>query len=177
MKIVCFGDSNTYGYDPRSFLGGRYDRENRWVDIVANKTGWEVCNMGQNGRQIPETTYAIPKDTDLLIIMLGTNDILQGRSPESAALNLERLLSALVLDHDKILLIAPPPLTRGQWVPEDGLIDNSLALAKYYESLAKRLGIGFADAGRWNIALSYDGVHFSEQGHRAFAAKLLEVII
>ena len=34
MRVCCFGDSNTYGYDPRSFLGGRYAAENRWVDIL-----------------------------------------------------------------------------------------------------------------------------------------------
>ena len=41
-------------------------------------------------------------------------------------------------------------------------------------ALAERLGIRFADAGNWNIPLAYDGVHFTEQGHRAFAAGLLE---
>ena len=40
--------------------------------------------------------------------------------------------------------------------------------------LAERLGIRFADAGTWNIPLAYDGVHFTEQGHRTFAAGLLE---
>ena len=50
MNIICFGDSNTYGYDPRSYLGGRYNPDSRWVDILAEKTGWTVCNMGQNGR-------------------------------------------------------------------------------------------------------------------------------
>ena len=32
MNVICFGDSNTYGYDPRSYLGGCYGypgRENR----------------------------------------------------------------------------------------------------------------------------------------------------
>lgn len=53
MKVTCFGDSNTYGYDPRSFLGGRYDPDHRWVDILAAETGWTVYNMGQNGREIP----------------------------------------------------------------------------------------------------------------------------
>ena len=32
MNVICFGDSNTYGYDPRSYLGGRYDPDSRWVD-------------------------------------------------------------------------------------------------------------------------------------------------
>ena len=39
MNIICFGDSNTYGYDPRSYLGGRYDAGSRWVDILAEETG------------------------------------------------------------------------------------------------------------------------------------------
>ena len=38
------------------------------------------------------------------------------------------------------------------------------------------LGVRFADAGDWNIPMAYDGVHFTEQGHRAFAAGLLEVL-
>ena len=52
MKVICFGNSNTYGYDPRDFFGGRYDEYSRWVDILAAKTGWTVLNMGQNGREI-----------------------------------------------------------------------------------------------------------------------------
>ena len=45
MNVICFGDSNTYGYDPRSYLGDRYDADSRWVDILAAKTGWTVCNI------------------------------------------------------------------------------------------------------------------------------------
>lgn len=47
MKVTCFGDSNTYGYDPRGYFGGRYDAGSRWVDILAAETGWTVCNMGE----------------------------------------------------------------------------------------------------------------------------------
>lgn len=76
MKVICFGDSNTYGYDPRDHFGGRYNADSRWVDILAAKTGWTVLNMGQNGREISSTAPAFAADTDLLIIMLGTNDLL-----------------------------------------------------------------------------------------------------
>ena len=47
MNVICFGDSNTYGYDPRGYFGGRYDGDNRWVDILAAETGWTVYNMGR----------------------------------------------------------------------------------------------------------------------------------
>ena len=174
MNIICFGDSNTYGYDPRSYLGGRYDPDSRWVDILAEETGWSVCNMGQNGREIPSASPAFPADTDLLIVMLGTNDLLQGRSPEQAAERLERFLSGIPLDRSKILVIAPPPVKRGAWVPGQQLIDDSHTFAQLCQTLAAQMGIRFADAGRWDVPLAYDGVHFTEQGHRTFAAGLLE---
>ena len=174
MNVICFGDSNTYGYDPRSYLGGRYDADSRWVDILATETGGSVCNMGQNGREIPTVAPAFPADTDLLIVMLGINDLLQGRSPKQAADRLERFLSSLSLDRSKILLIAPPPVQLGAWVPDQQLIDDSHAFAQLCQTLAEQLGIRFADAGKWDIPLAYDGVHFTEQGHKTFAAELLE---
>ena len=174
MNVICFGDSNTYGYDPRGYFGGRYDGDSRWVDILASETGWTVSNMGQNGREIPSAAPVFPEDTDLLIIMLGTNDLLQGRSPEQAAERLERFLSGLSLNQSKILLIAPPPVALGAWVPSQQLIDDSRTFARLCQTLAERLGIRFADAGKWDIPLAYDGVHFTEQGRRAFAAGLLE---
>lgn len=174
MKVICFGDSNTYGYDPRGYFGGRYDADSRWVDILAAETGWTVYNMGQNGREIPSAAPTLPADTDLLIVMLGTNDLLQGCSPEQAAERLERFLSGIPLDRSKILLIAPPPVTLGAWVPSAKLIDDSHAFAQLYQALAEQIGIRFADAANWDISLAYDGVHFTEQGHKAFAAGLLE---
>lgn len=176
MNVICFGDSNTYGYDPRSWLGGRYDADSRWVDILAVETGWTVRNMGVNGQEIPRTAPDIPPDADLLIVMLGSNDLLQGRSPEEAARKLESFLSALSMPQDHILLIAPPPMRRGEWVPNQQLIDDSLMFAQCCQSLAERLDIRFADAGDWDIPMAYDGVHFTAQGHRAFAAGLLEAL-
>ena len=176
MNIICFGDSNTYGYDPRSYLGGRYGADCRWVDILATKTGWTVRNLGENGREIPALAPDFPADTDLLIVMLGTNDLLQGRSPEQAVDSLERFLSGISLDRSKILLITPPPVKRGAWVPGQQLIDDSHTFAGYCQSLAQRLATNFVNAEDWDIPLAYDGVHFTEQGHRAFAEKLLEAL-
>ena len=176
MNVICFGDSNTYGYDPRGCFGGRYQADSRWVDILATETGWTVYNMGQNGREIPSAVPAFPDDTDLLIVMLGTNDLLQGRSPEQATERLERFLSGVSLDRSEVLLIAPPPMTLGEWVASQQLIDDSHTFAKCCQDLAEQLGIRFANAGNWDISLAYDGAHFTEQGHKAFATGLLEEI-
>ena len=85
-----------------------------------------------------------------------------------------RFLSGISLERSKLLLIAPPPVALGEWVPSQQLIDDSRAFAGLCQALVERLGIRFADAGKWDIPLAYDGVHFTEQGHRAFAAGLLE---
>lgn len=174
MKVICFGDSNTYGYDPRSYFGGRYEPECRWVDILGVETGWTVINVGMNGREIPSKPIKVAEDSDLLLVMLGTNDLLQGNAVSTVVRRMESFLSDC--DPAKVVLIAPPPMQRGEWVPSKDLIDRSGALAQGYRALAKRLGAAFADAGKWDIPMAYDGVHFTEEGHKAFARGLLEAL-
>lgn len=89
---------------------------------------------------------------------------------------MEHFLSSLSLPREKILLIAPPPMRRGECVPDQRRVDDSHAFARCCQALTGRLGVRFADAGDWGIPLAYDGVHFTEQGHKAFAAGLLEVL-
>ena len=56
------------------------------------------------------------------------------------------------------------------------LIDESERLGGLYRSLAGKLGIAFADAGDWDVALTFDGVHFSPEGHAAFAKGLAQAL-
>ena len=90
-KIICFGDSNTYGYDPST--GGRFDENTRWPKRLQKLLGddYEIFEEGQNGRTIANADpweggtkcgmdYVLPMletkhPVDLLIIMLGTNDL------------------------------------------------------------------------------------------------------
>lgn len=179
MRILCFGDSNTYGYDPRGYFGGRYGSEDRWPDLLAKQTGWEVINLGANGREIPRNPYALRLLTahapvDVFLVMLGTNDLLQGASAKEAAARMEAFLNPLIPHCKRILLICPPPMRRGAWVSSDELVDESVQLAEEYSLLARKLNIPFVDTRHWNIDLAFDGVHFSEEGHHAFANRLME---
>ena len=179
MRILCFGDSNTYGFDPRSYLGGRYPAEHRWPDIIAAATGWEILNDGVNGRRIPRAEYEFPtllSRPDLLVIMQGSNDILQGASAAEAAVRMESFISRLPFPRSHIMLIAPPAMTAGTWVSDEKLAAESCRLAREYEAIAVKMGICFADAGGWQINLCYDGVHFSENGHHTFANSLLPLL-
>ena len=64
--MLCFGDSNTYGYDPRSYLGSRYPTEERWTGILKGR-GWEILNCGENGREIPHRASELEALDRLLI--------------------------------------------------------------------------------------------------------------
>ncbi len=177
MRILCFGDSNTYGYDPRSFFGDHYGAEDRWADLLAKHTGWEVINLGANGREIPRESYGLRllKDrapVDIFLVMLGTNDLLQGASAGETATRMEAFLNQLFSHCKNILLMAPPPLQRGAWVPTDGLVAESIRLTEAYKALAEKLNIPFVDTRPWKIDLAFDGVHFTEAGHHTFAENL-----
>lgn len=181
MRVFCLGDSNTYGYDPRGFFGGRYDETSRWVELLAKQSGWEMINGGENGRQIPKREgemagINLPIEMDMMIIMLGTNDLLQGASPQIAAEKMEVFLGQLPIDKKKIILISPPPMQPGAWVTDEALFNASFDLGKYYAALAQRLEIHFFDAAQWGVSLAFDAVHFSEAGHKAFVAGLSEAL-
>ena len=181
MRILCFGDSNTYGYDPRGFFGDRYGAEDRWVDLLAKQTGHEVINAGDNGREIPRNPYALRllrehAPVDIFLVMLGINDLLQGSTAKEATARMENFLNQLLPHCKQIMLIAPPPMKRGAWVPTDELVSESIRLAEEYKLLSEKLNIPFVDTRNWNIELAFDGVHFIEEGHHAFANHLIEVI-
>lgn len=174
MQVVCFGDSNTYGFDPRSWFGSRYEPNCRWVDILSQETGWHIRNLGQNGQQIPSHIRDIPT-CDLLILMLGTNDLLQGLNAQEVCMRMKKFLTQFDRSQ-RILLVAPPPMQPGEWVSDPALIRDSQYLGTLYQKLAQKLQLGFADAASWNICLCFDGVHFTESGHQTFAAVLLHHI-
>ena len=47
-------------------------------------------------------------------------------------------------------------------------------LAENHRDLARRFGILFADAGEWDLELTFDGVHLTQQGHIRFADEILK---
>lgn len=181
MKILCYGDSNTYGYDPRSYLTARYPADIRWTGLLPKD--WTVLNWGMNGREIPSASLwddldmqlAQESPIDLMTIMLGTNDLLQHHrwTPADISCRMENFLLHLLqlpaLSKTQLLLIAPPPMIPGAWANSEQDLARSRQLTVCYAELADRLGIAYADTASWEIPLAYDGVHFLPEGHRAFA--------
>ena len=167
MKILCIGDSNTYGYDPRSYLGSRYPAEVRWTDRL---DGCDVINCGVNGATIPRGRSRFSgmikmNEPDLVIVMLGTNDLFSGLSAGQIADRMEAFLDSILPAGKPILLISPPILQYGEWVMDDDLVEESQKLGEAYRELAAGKGCLFADSGKWDIEMTFDGVHFSPEGH------------
>lgn len=192
-KIICFGDSNTYGYDPRTC--GRYDESYRWVDILC-ANGYDAVNEGQNARELPSRksdydflTSIIREhfDADIFLIALGTNDVyyMFKSSAKAIADKLRKMFTEVVeLSRFKeagkrIYIIAPPIDTVYEYYEEksiDDIISVFKALPTEYKSVAEELGVGFIDASMWDIPQSFDGCHLSEEGHIKYAKCLMEFL-
>ena len=178
MKILCIGDSNTYGYDPRSYFGSRYPAEVRWTDRLE---GHDVINCGLNGMTVPRdhgrSAERIRSSApDLVTVMLGTNDLLSGLSAAEITGRMEAFLDSLSAAGRPLMLISPPVLQHGEWVTDDCYVKESRKLGGMYRGLADRKRCLFADAGEWDIETAFDGVHFSPEGHAVFAQKLNEIL-
>lgn len=193
-RVLCIGDSNTYGFDPRSYLGGRYPADRRWTGILQASGRWNVQNCGENGRGIPyrkaelaalETLLQAKPGAEIITVMLGSNDLLEfpPASAEAVTERMEMLLRRLqgtltaMGSSAALLLVAPPPMQPGAWVAETRLLTESARLGTCYRALAEALALPFADASAWRVELTFDGVHFSEAGHRAFATGIEPVLV
>lgn len=179
MKLICYGDSNTYGYDGDGVPGGRFPPEERWPELLGRMLGCETVNCGLNGRRVPRFPRSMEADLALLrrfgdgaliLVMLGTNDILQEADPEKVAASMRSFLTQLTeaMPQSAVLLCAPPPITEYG----GGYAEEFAALAGAYEALASELGLLFVDTAAWQIPTGGDGVHFSARGHRLFALKM-----
>ncbi|MDE5910566.1 MAG: lipolytic enzyme, G-D-S-L [Lachnospiraceae bacterium] len=207
-KIVCFGDSNTYGYNAKMI--NRFTEDERWTCLMAKYLGegYHVAEEGLEGRTacledplfegLCGFQYLYPclmthKPVDLLVIMLGTNDVKQRFSctPENVAKGMERLVqkavdSKLAFRDGKpnILLITPPAIEPGYRGTSiygemgEGCVEKSRALAPLYEQVAKNMGCHYLNAGQIpGVEMNpYDFMHLSLEAHRVFAKFLAEKI-
>jgi lysophospholipase L1-like esterase len=136
-RVLCFGDSNTWGYATEPRPDNRYGPKERWPGVLAAELGidWTVVEEGLNGRTtvhadpiegnwLDGSAYLLPclkshRPLDAVIIMLGTND-LKGRFNVSAAdiaASIGRLIDCVDASEcgpdeqaPEVLIISPPPL-------------------------------------------------------------------
>ncbi len=200
-KAFFYGDSNTYGYDPAGFMGGRYPKESRWTALLGEslKGEWEIAADAMPGRMIPRAGRGVEMLLDyvqaempigLFAVMLGTNDLLSMRHPDALAVSvrMENLIrSVREALPSRILLIAPPqirftdssctePFVRGDGTYSRDCLEQSTLLARFYGETAARYDILFADASAWELDFAFDGVHLSERGNVLFAREMIKIL-
>ena len=145
-KAFFYGDSNTFGYDPADYYGGRYPRPQRWSYLLekALQGEWEVVEDGMPGRVIPAAgvfreylgkRLMADMPMDLFGVMLGTNDFLGTKRPSAAktAREMDGFITFLrELGIEKILLIAPPKIELTDRSFEASYVEGDRSYAQLY---------------------------------------------
>ncbi|MDQ2654437.1 MAG: SGNH/GDSL hydrolase family protein [Chloroflexota bacterium] len=196
--ILCYGDSNTWGYDPAS--GKRFPPDVRWTGVMARELGdgYHVIEEGLNGRTTRwddpiapgrnGLTYLAPcleshHPLDMVLIMLGTNDLKQRFNLSAsdiaesagglAGIAQNTALSAAGAPAH-VLLIAPPAVTTLTHFDEmfAGAEPKSRLFSRYYRLSAEWNGASFFDAGSVIESSPLDGIHFEADAHRILGLAL-----
>jgi lysophospholipase L1-like esterase len=201
-RVLCYGDSNTWGYDPDT--GTRFPPDVRWTGVLANRlgSGYTVIEEGLNGRTTrwddpleqgrDGLTFLRPcidsqMPLDLIIVMLGTNDLKRrfrltasdiAESAAGLAEEARRLATAQDGARAEVLLVAPPALTRLTDLDHmfDGARETSRQLAHYFGVLAGRRGLPWFDAGSVIACSDLDGIHFEADAHRTLGEALADEV-
>jgi lysophospholipase L1-like esterase len=200
--VLCYGDSNTYGWDART--GGRFPRDIRWPGVLAAQLGdtWHVIEEGLGGRTtvhddpfLPHAnglTYLVPclqshAPLDVVVVFLGVNDLKPYFGLPAAAvargvglLVQETLAAGVGPDGSppRMLVLGLPRL--GRFDPDDELLEGVAAKAERLPKLLARtatdLGVEFLDLAPVTAFGDVDGRHLDAAGHaaigRAVAAAL-----
>lgn len=197
--VLAFGDSLTWGADPTTGL--RHPPEGRWPEVLARELGGSATVISEglggrttcyddhagpacrNGSKALEIALASHMPLDLVIVMLGTNDLkpVHGGRAEGAVSGMRRL--AQIVDtfpykprgaKPKLLIVAPPPCSPGAaGHPAAGRsIEESERLSPLYSKLAGELGHAFFDAGTVARGSRIDGVHLEATATAAIGRAL-----
>jgi lysophospholipase L1-like esterase len=193
IRILCYGDSNTWGYDPAS--GERFAADIRWTGVLGTilaSDRFEVIEEGLNGRTTVwedpieghknGRQYLIPcleshRPLDGVVILLGTNDLKKRFSLSALDISLGAAeLVGIVQcsragprgEPPRVLMIAPPPVIEtGEWLEMmEGAAEKSLKLSEHFRRRAKERRCGFLDAGGIITSSPVDGIHFEPAAHR-----------
>lgn len=204
-RILCYGDSNTWGYDP--VTRDRFDVDTRWTRVLGQALGrdYEVIEEGlcgrttvwddpiegyKNGRTYLPPCLETHRPLDLVIILLGTNDLKKRFS--LSAFDIAQGAGVLVQTVQqsqagqqgrapRALLMAPPPtaiLTEYAEMFADAE-QKSSRFSDHYSRVARELGCAYLDTSKVIVSSPLDGIHFEAEQHRklgeAIAVKIKEL--
>jgi lysophospholipase L1-like esterase len=204
--VLCYGDSNTWGAATVERPDQRYAPDERWPGVMRRALGsdWLVIEEGLNGRTTVNddpveglwrngASYLLPclqshKPIDVLLIMLGTNDLKLrfGKSAWEIAEGigvLAQMAKAAAIGRSggtpEIVLMAPAAFRPKLPFHAElfaGAIPKSKELAKFYKAVAEREGVRFFDAGTVMKSSRYDGFHLDPEAHASLGTAMAKVV-
>lgn len=182
MKLVCLGDSLTYGYG--------VPRKDCWVSLTAVRTGRGLLNRGLNGDTTGGMLARFGRDVleqapCRVLLMGGANDIILSHTDAQARANLAALVFQALDRRIKPLLGFYPPLRPEEVGPPWSELGDFFALEQVFADyrmwlldFAQSLKIETVDfsQGFDRPGLLLDGLHPNREGHRLMADALCKVL-
>ena len=202
IKILCYGDSNTWGQNPSE---ERYPSNVRWTGVLQNLLGedYEIIEEGLGGRTTifdrPEKPgrngkiYFLPcikthNPIDIVILALGTNDFKLGDiKAEDVAKGNEELMK-IIQEYGwnkdkkipKIILVCVPNIDESnQYIIEKGMVgaeEKIKHLPSEMEKLAKKYNSGYLNLQEIVEPSKKDGCHLEPEAHKKIAKALFDKI-
>lgn len=198
-KILCYGDSNTYGFNP--FNGSRFNENIRWTGRLQTylKDEYEIIEMGLNNRMgfikspqgfLHSSCEHFPKcldeieNIDILILWIGTNDLQFhfNLTEEDIIKGLENLISKAKNKTDEIIII-PPVILADEILNgyfkiqfDKTSILKSYEVQKIYKKIADAKNCKLFNVNEYAKPSKADGLHYDRDGHRLIAQNLKEFI-
>ena len=197
--ILCFGDSLTWGFNPETM--SRYPYESRWTGILQKVLGtqYHVIEEGLNSRTTSCDDPFVPNRNgsdilpvlleshtpiDLVVILLGTNDLKSYNygSARRAALGCVKLIKSVLTSlaspdnaAPKILLLSPPRL--GDLSPfmdtvYAGMEHESTLFSEHYCRAADFYDVHFLDTASFLTPSPVDGVHLDAENNKRLAKEV-----
>lgn len=199
-KILCYGDSNTFGFNPENF--GRYNKNERWSGILSELLpDFEIIEEGMNNRlgffDSPEglkhsggkylsLLMKDYKDIDIFILALGTNDAqFFFNLDENIAKNgLENLVRTIyqINKNTKIILIPPVKIEEniidGMFQTQFDLesVEKIKRVFPLYQQIAKEYDCLYFDFNQFTTPSETDGLHYTKESHKIIAQNLAKFI-
>ncbi|QUH27062.1 GDSL-type esterase/lipase family protein [Serpentinicella alkaliphila] len=182
MKIVCIGDSLTFGYGVREI--------ECWVSLLRKGLNGEVINKGINGDTTDGMTYrfqrdVISKSPTHVIIMGGSNDLIMGRSKTDIINNIEEMINLSIKDGVMPIIGIQPPMDAemankywSAYTDFKQVNENIRAYRDWATSYIKKTNLTCFDFYKAINESMYkykkeeiyiDGVHFTPRGHSIMA--------
>ena len=203
-RILCFGDSNTWGAIPGD--SQRFPDDVRWTGVLQRELGddYQVIEEGYNGRttvfddpiegRLSGIKYFGPcidthSPLDLIILMLGTNDLKTRYASDAGtiAFGLNRYLDALAItpmagEKPQVLIAAPiliTPAYRNHPLFSDMFRDGDIRSRRFaaeFKAFADEAGLAFIDAAQYAQADDADGIHMAAPAHLSLGKAMAQKV-